>query len=53
MFKKLLLCGVGYAGFKAAQHCIKYKKEDKAVDIASDDSFPASDPPASNQFTEI
>ena len=42
----LLLIPAGYAGYKLSKHYSDHKKADKMVDAASEDSFPASAPPA-------
>lgn len=41
----LFLASAGYAGYKIANHSA-FKKADESVDMASEDSFPASDPPS-------
>lgn len=50
-FKSLVLIAAAYAGFRYFDHCTKCAKEDKGIDKASKNSFPASDPPSGNQFT--
>lgn len=42
----LLLIPAGYAGYKISKHYSEHKKTDEIIDTASEDSFPASDPPA-------
>ena len=46
-FKSLLfLIPAGYAGYKISKHYSSHQKAEEKIDIASKDSFPASDPPA-------
>lgn len=36
----------GYKGYKAFEEKKQFKSDDKRIDTAIDDSFPASDPPS-------